>query len=324
MNVTRRQVVAAALLCGVSLAAIAQDAQNYPQRPVQIVVPFGAGTGLDIVARFVAERLGREWNSNIVVENRAGSNGIIGASAVARAAPDGHTLLATSQTFFTNAYLQKSLPYDPAAFIPVARMASTQLVIVAAPTAKFDNMKSLIAEAKSQPLKLTYASQGNGSSAHMAAAWLDSLAGTKMLHIPYKESSQGVTDTMRGEVSLFFVAISVALPHVKSGRLKAIAVTGMQRSAQLPNVPTVAESGIPGYYMTTWHILLAPAGTPPAVVEKISSGIMKVARVLDFQTVLLNQGLDPMLDNSKELAAKLPGELAYWQKVVAATGVKLD
>jgi tripartite-type tricarboxylate transporter receptor subunit TctC len=316
-----RRIVAAALLCGISFGAMAQD---YPQRPVQVIVPFGAGTGLDIVARFVAERLGKEWGSNVVVENRAGSNGIIGTNAVARAAPDGHTLLATSQTFYTNAYLQKNLPYDPQSFVPVARMASTQLVIVAASSAKFNDMKSLIAEAKAQPMKLTFASQGNGSSAHMAGAWFDSMAGTKMLHIPYKESSQGVTDTIRGEVSLFFVAISVALPHMKSGRLKAIAVTGLQRSAQLPDVPTVSESGLPGYTMVTWHVLLAPGGTPAALVEKISNGVMKVASAPDFAKVLLNQGLDPMLDSAKDLAAKLPGELAYWQKVVDATGVKLD
>jgi len=312
---------AALLILGFACSA---SSQEFPQRPVQVIVPFGAGTGLDIVARYVAERLGKEWGSNVVVENRAGSNGIIGANAVARATPDGHTLLATSQTFYTNAYLQKSLPYDPSKFIPVARMASTQLVIVAAPQAPFNDMKSLITEAKSKPLKVTYASQGNGSSAHMAGAWLDSLAGTQMLHIPYKESAQGVMDTIRGEVSLFFVAISVALPHLKTGRLKAIAVTGLQRSAQLPDVPTVSESGLSDYTMVTWHILLAPGGTPPAVVEKISNGVMKVARVPEFQTVLLNQGLDPMLDSAKELAAKLPGELTYWQKVVAATGVKLD
>ncbi len=313
----------AALLCAWVMPAAAQNAA-FPQRPVQVVVPFGAGTGLDIVTRFIADRLANEWGTSVVVENRAGGNGAIGAQAVQRAAPDGHTLLATSQTFFTNAFLQKNLPYDPAGFVPVARMSSTQLVIVAAPSMKFNDMRSLIAEAKARPGKLTYASQGNGSSAHMAGVWLDQIAGTKMLHVPYKESAQGVTDVIRGEVSLFFVAVSVAMPHIKAGRLKAIAVTGQQRSAQLPDVPTVAESGLPGYTMVTWHILLAPKGTPVEVVNRISAGVMKVGAAPDFQGVLLNQGLDPMLDDSKALAGKLPKELADWQKIVEATGVKLD
>lgn len=311
---------------GVALAihGTAANAQEYPQRQVQVIVPFGASSGLDVVTRFVVDRLTREWNSPMVVENRPGGGGVMGTEVVARAKPDGHTLLATTQTLYTNASLYKTLPYDAAKFIPVVRITAVPLVIVSAPTASFDNIKGLVAEAKANPQKLSYASLGSGSTAHMAGALLNSLAGTQMLHVPYKESSQAITDTMRGEVSLNFVAIPTAAAQLRAGRLKALAVTGTKRSAALPDVPTVAESGIPGYEFVAWHGLLAPAGTPPAVIEKISSSVLKIARAPEFQAILQSQGLELALDSASDFSAKLPAELVHWAKVVAATGVKLD
>ncbi len=302
-------------------AAIAQD---YPQRQVQVIVPFGVSSGLDIVTRFVADRLSREWSSAVVVENRPGGGGVAGTDIVARAKPDGYTLLATTQTLYTNASLYKTQPYDASKFVPIARITAVPLVIVAGPTVPFDNIKGLVAEAKANPGRLSYASLGSGSTAHMAGALLNSLAGTQMLHVPYKESSTALTDTMRGEVSINFVAIPTAAAQIRGGKLKAIAVTGTKRTAALPDVPTVAESGIAGYEFVAWHGLLAPPGTPPAVVEKISSSVLKVARAPEFLAILQSQGLELSLDGASDFSAKLPTELVYWAKVVAATGVKLE
>lgn len=323
-SIIRRLAVLLNVSIALAVHGTAVTAEEYPQRQVQVIVPFGASSGLDVVTRFVADRLAREWNSTLVVENRPGGGGVMGTEIVARAKPDGYTLLATTQTLYTNASLYKTQPYDASKFIPVARITAVPLVIVAGPNARFDNIKGLIAEAKANPGKLSYASLGSGSTAHMAGALLNSLAGTQMLHVPYKESSQGVTDTMRGEVSLNFVAIPTAAAQIRAGKLKAIAVTGTKRTTALPDVPTVAESGIPGYEFVAWHGLLAPPGTPPAVVERISASVLKVARTPEFHTLLQNQGFELNLDGASDFSAKLPAELVYWAKVVAATGVKLE
>jgi len=324
LTLTRRLVTLAAMGLALSAVGHVANAQDYPQRPVQVIVPFGAGTGLDTVARFVADRLAREWNVGVVVQNRPGSSGIIGTDAVARAKADGYTLLATTQVHYTNGNLYKTLPYDPTLFVPVARITAAQLVMIAAPGAGFDSVQGLIAEAKAYPQKVSYASLGSGSTAHMAGALFNLLAGTQILHVPYKEASQALSDTMRGDVSVNFVAIPTAAAQLKAGKLKAIGVTGRKRSTVLPNVPTVAESGLPGYELVAWHGLLAPAGTPPAIVEKISSSVLRIAQAPEFQAVLQSQGLDLVLEGASEFSDKLPAELKRWAHVIASTGVKLD
>ncbi len=322
---TRRSVLLAATslaLAGAAPAAWAAD--DYPSKPIRIVVPYGAGTGLDVLTRSISIKLGEELKTSIVVENLAGSNGIIGTSAVVRAPADGYTLLATTQSHYTAGMMYSNMPYDPNKFIPVARFGQAQLVVVAANGSLFSSAQTLVAEAKKAPNRLSFASLGSGSSAHMAGALFNSIAGTQMLHVPYKEASQALTDTMRGEPSINFVAMPTAAAQINAGRLKAIAVTGNVRSASLPEVPTLMESGFQGYEFAAWYAFLAPEGTPAAVVQKVSAAVSKITSSPEFVASLVRMGLDPMPDNAREMAAKLPAENARWQKIVSLTNAKVD
>lgn len=318
-----RSLSVIALACGVVPAALAQ-ALDYPRKPVHMIVSFGAGAGLDVVARHIADRLSQEWKTTVLVENRPGASGAIAAKTVANAAPDGYTLLATSQVHYTNALLYKSLPYELSSFASIARIGGTQLVVVVPATSRFDKLQGVLSYAKANPGKISYASLGNGSSAHMAGSLLSSMAGVELLHVPYKEGSQALTQTISGEVAMNVVAITTAMAQVKAGKLKALGVTGATRSASMPEVPTVAEAGLAGYDLIPWYVLLAPAGTPQAVVDKISASVLKIARTPEFEDMLKKQGLELMVDGSREITQKLPGEVAKWEKAVTATGLKLD
>ncbi|MBK0392559.1 tripartite tricarboxylate transporter substrate binding protein [Ramlibacter algicola] len=323
----RSQIRRALLLAATSLALAAGQvaaADDYPSRPVRIVVPYGAGTGLDVLTRALMIKVGEELKTTLTVENLAGSNGIIGTQGVARAPADGYTLLATTQSHYTSGLMYTNLPYDPFKFIPVARFGQAQLVVVSSPTASFATVQQLVAEAKKQPGKLSFASLGSGSSAHMAGALFNSLAGIDLMHVPYKEASQALTDTIRGEPSINFVAMPTAASQIKAGKLRALAVTGARRSGSLPDVPTVAESGVPDYDMVAWYALLAPEGTPPAVVQKLSAAVSKVTGTAEFRAMLARMGMDPMPDDAKEFAAKLPAEVARWRQVVSLTNAKVN
>lgn len=322
---TRRSVLLAAAslaLAGAAPAALAAD--DYPSKPIRIVVPYGAGTGLDVLTRSISIKLGEELKTSIVVENLAGSNGIIGTSAVVRARADGYTLLATTQSHYTAGMMYSNMPYDPNKFIPVARFGQAQLVVVAANGSSFSSVQTLVAEAKKAPNKLSFASLGSGSSAHMAGALFNSIAGTQMVHVPYKEASQALTDTIRGEPSINFVAMPTAAAQINAGKLKAIAVTGNVRSASLPEVPTLMESGFQGYEFAAWYAFLAPEGTPASVVQRVSAAVSKITSSPEFVASLVHMGLDPMPDNAREMAAKLPAENARWQKIVSLTNAKVD
>jgi tripartite-type tricarboxylate transporter receptor subunit TctC len=314
--------IAGIALAGATTAAFADDA--YPSKPIRIVVPYGAGTGLDVLTRSILIKLGEELKTSLQVENLAGSNGIIGTTAVVRAPADGYTLLATTQSHYTAGMMYNNMPYDPNKFIPVARFGQAQLVVVTANTSSFSNAQTLVAEAKKSPNKLSFASLGSGSSAHMAGALFNSIAGTQLIHVPYKEASQALTDTIRGEPSINFVAMPTAASQIKAGRLKAIAVTGAKRSASLPDVPTLGESGLAGYDMVAWYAFLAPEGTPSAVVQKISAAVSKITSSSEYAASLVRMGLDPMPDNARGMADKLPAENARWQKIVLLTNAKVD
>ena len=306
-NLMRRSVLLATAgiaLAGATLAALAAD--DYPSKPIRIVVPYGAGTGLDVLTRSIVMKLGEELKTSILVENLAGSNGIIGTTAVVRAPADGYTLLATTQSHYTAGMMYNNMPYDPNKFIPVARFGQAQLVVVTANTSNFSNPQALVAEAKKSPNKLSFASLGSGSSAHMAGALFNSIAGIQLIHVPYKEASQALTDT------------------IKAGRLKAIAVTGAKRSASLPEVPTLGESGLAGYDMVAWYAFLAPEGTPPDVVQKVSAAVSKITSSPEYAASLVRMGLDPMPDNARGMADKLPAENERWQKIVLLTKAKVD
>lgn len=327
MNYPARRKVLIAAAAGLALCAAAVPAaaaDEYPVKSIRIVVPYGAGTGLDVLTRAMVVRLTEDLKVGVVVENLAGSNGIIGTQAVARAAPDGYTLLATTQSHYTSGMMYGNLPYDPLKFIPVARFGQAQLVVVASPQSGFSSTQTLVADAKKNPNKLSFASLGSGSSAHMAGALFNSMAGTQLMHVPYKDASQALTDVMRGEPSINFVAMPTAAAQIKGGKLKAIAVTGAKRSGLLPEVPTVSESGVAGYDMGAWYALLAPEGTPPAVVQKISASVMKVIGTAEFRATLDRMGMDPMPEDTREFSARLPAEIVRWQKIVTLTNVKVD
>lgn len=319
INICRRALLLSALLATVGFAHASDD---FPSKPIRIVVPYGAGTGLDTLTRSISMKLSEELKTSIVVENLGGGNGIIGTQSVARAAADGYTLLATTQSHYTAAMMHSNMPYDPNKFVPVARFGQAQLVVVASNDAPFSDVKSLVAQARKSPGKLSFASLGNGSSAHMAGALFNNIASTKLLHVPYKEASQALTDTIRGEPSVNFVAMPTAAGQIKAGKLKAIGVTGASRSASLPEVPTLNESGLAGYDFVAWYAFLAPEGTPPTVVQKLSAAVSKITSSPEFAASLVRMGLDPMPDNAREFAAKLPAENARWQKIVSLIHAK--
>ena len=317
----------ATLLAAASLVLAASPgwaAEDYPARPIRIVVPFGAGTGLDILTRALTQRLAEELKTTITVENQPGSNGIVGTGAVARATPDGYTLLATTQSHYTAGIMYTNLPYDPQKFIPVARYGQAQLVVVTSPTTGFANVQQFVAEARKSPGKLSFASLGSGSSAHMAGALFNRHAGVDLMHVPYKEASQALADTIRGEPTINFVALPTAAAQMKAGKLRALAVTGVRRSASLPDVPTLAESGLPEYDMVAWYAMLAPEGTPAVVVQRVSAAISRITATPEYRANLERMGLDPMPDDARQLAAKLPAEIARWREIVALTNAKVN
>jgi tripartite-type tricarboxylate transporter receptor subunit TctC len=300
----------ATLLAAASLVLAASPgwaSEDYPARPIRIVVPFGAGTGLDILTRALTQRLAEELKTTITVENQPGSNGIVGTGAVARATPDGYTLLATTQSHYTAGIMYTNLPYDPQKFIPVARYGQAQLVVVTSPTTGFANVQQFVAEARKSPGKLSFASLGSGSSAHMAGALFNRHAGVDLMHVPYKEASQALADTIRGEPTINFVALPTAAAQMKAGKLRAL-----------------AESGLPEYDMVAWYAMLAPEGTPAVVVQRVSAAISRITATPEYRANLERMGLDPMPDDARQLAAKLPAEIARWREIVALTNAKVN
>lgn len=324
MHPNSRSLCLAVLLAASGIATLA-SAQDFPAKPVRIVVPFGAGSGLDTVTRFVADRLSKEWGQSVVVENRPGATGVIGTEAVFKAPADGYTLLATTQSHYTGASLVSKLAYDPVKdFTPVVRISGANLAIVAATGSPVSSIQALVTEARARPSTLTYATLGAGSTAHMAGALLNMAGGISVTPVHYKETSQAMADTMSGTVSINFVAIPTASAQIKVGRLRPIAVTGPARARALPDVPTVSEAGIPGYEFVAWHGFFARAGTPPGVVRRVADDVMKMGAIPEFAALLQAQGLDLNLKGPAELAAQLPVEAQRLFKIMADAGVKGD
>lgn len=319
---TRRR---AAQLIGAMPFALAWPAraQQYPARPVKIIVPYGPGTVSDLTARLVAERLSELWGVGVVVENQTGAGGSIGTSAIARAVADGHTLGMLASNHAMNAALYPNLPYDPVKdFRFIAHTTFNQFAFCTHPSLPVQNLGQLIALAKDKPGMLTYASSGNGGSPHMAVAKLAYMAGIQLEHIPYKSNGAGVTDLLSGQVMLMSTSISVLAPHVKAGKLRALAVSGQSRSAMLPDTPTVAEAGVSGYVLTNWNGLVAPANLADPLTAKIQSDILRILK--DPRTIekvaALGAELEPL--GSKAFEDKLLAEIGSWTEVVKAAGIK--
>lgn len=317
--------IAAALIGAAPIAARAQ-ADDYPVKPVRIVVPFAPGGSTDQLARLVAERLSHAWNRQFVVENRAGAGGNIGAAAVASADPDGHTLVMGSiGTHATNSLIYPKMPYDTVAdFAPVTQVANVPLVLVVHPTLEVKSVSELVVLLKSKPGQLNYASGGNGASQHLAGELFKYLTGTEVQHVPYKGSANALPDLLAGRMTYMFADLPLVLPYVKEGRLRALAIAGRNRIAQLPDVPTVAEAGVKGYEASAWYALFAPAKTSAAIIDKLQAGIARELRTPEAQRRLDTMGVEPVLGTPADLRRFQASEIARWSEVVKAAKIHVD
>jgi tripartite-type tricarboxylate transporter receptor subunit TctC len=314
-----------ALAAGLAVAPAAVAQASYPTKPVRIVVPFSTGTAADLVARQLAARLGEAWGQGVVVENQAGAAGNIGAAHVARAAPDGYTLLMMGLNHVINPSLYKDVQYDiPRDFRPIARVALAPLAIVANPQFAPNSIPELVAAAKARPDQILFGSGGSGSVTHLSFEIIKLESGIKMTHVPYKSIAPMLTDILGNQIPLGSPALASVVSHVRAGTLKLLAVTGPNRSSAFPQVPTVAEGGFPGYDVTTWNGVLAPARTPDSVIAKIHADVAKIVRTPEFTEALAKMAMEPALLGPSEFGAFLEGELAKWSKVVKATGAKVD
>jgi tripartite-type tricarboxylate transporter receptor subunit TctC len=300
-------------------------AQGWPSRPIRMVVPLSPGGFADVPGRILAARLSGLLGYNVFVENRPGAGGTIGADFVAKSAPDGYTLLFTGTPHVISAWVYKKLPYDPLKdFEPVALVASGPYVLVVNPQLPVHSIPELIAAAKAQPGKIDYASSGNGSAQHLVSALFASMAGIELNHVPYKGSGPAMQDLLGGQVKVSFAGIPNVLPHVKAGRLRALAVSTPQRSPDLPDVPTAAEAGVPGYQATLWLNLAAPAGTPGDIVQRIYAETAKALQDAELQQNFRAAGVEASPMSPQELAGFLRGEYEKWGKVVRDTGATVN
>ncbi|HXM83568.1 MAG TPA: tripartite tricarboxylate transporter substrate binding protein [Burkholderiales bacterium] len=299
--------------------------QPYPSRPVAIVVPFSPGTGIDILARTLGERFNARWGIPVVVENKPGASGNIGAESVMHAAADGYTLLMTATSFATNVALAKRLPYDPQrSFAPVALVATGTLALVVAPSSPAKSVRELVELAKSRPGALNYASTGNGTVQHLTMELLKQALGIDLVHVPYKANAGAITDVSGGHVEAMVTPIHTAAPLAKQNRLRMLAVLSAERSTLFPAVPTLKEEGFPDLEVEVWYALLVPAGTPQPVVDRLNAGVQEILSTHEIREALAKQGLSPVGGPPERLAELLRTELARWPRVIANAGIKAD
>lgn len=312
--------IASALIC-----TACAFAQNYPAKPVRIVVPFAAGGPADIYARFLAQRLQEPMGQSFVIENRPGAGSIIGTDVVAKSSADGYTLLLMSNTHTINESL---IPKKPFAlmkdFAPVAPINYSDLLLVVHPSLPTRTVQELVALVKSKPKGLNYASSGNGTPYHLAGEYFKSLIGADIVHVPHKGSAEARTSVMSGQVEMMFDAITTMAPLAKAGRVRALGTTGLKRSSVMPGVPTVAEAGVPGYEATIWLGVMAPAGTPRAVLDRLNGEITKITSRADVRKTWNEQGAEPLSMSTAEFEKYLNADVAKWARVVKASGARPD
>lgn len=305
------------------LAATDAAAQSYPSKNVTIVVPYSAGGSTDILARAVGKRLADAWGKNVIIENRAGASGMIGAELVTKAAPDGHTLLSTTSSYPATASTRKKLPFDPAtAIVPVAMIAKAPMLLAVHPSVPATTVKELVALAKSNPGKLNYSSSGVGGNNHFSGALFAAAAGVKMMHIPYKGIAPAVTALVSGEVDLVISSASAVMPQVKAGRVRALGASSLQPSPLLPGLPAIARSGVPGYSYELWWGLFAPAGTPDDVVAALNNQVNKILASAEMQKFLDGQGAQPWPLTTAQLKGLLVREIERYKKAAKIAGIK--
>jgi tripartite-type tricarboxylate transporter receptor subunit TctC len=316
------------LAFGLALMLTAPAQAAYPERPITMIVPFSAGGATDILARIVGQKLSERLGKQIVVDNRPGAGGNTGSAMVAKAEPDGYTLvMGTIGTHAINSSIYKRMPYDPVQdFTPVTIVAAVPNVLVAHPTAPFRTVEELIAYAKANPGKLNFASSGNGSSIHLSGELFKAMTGTDIVHVPYKGSGPAVIDMISGQVPgmIMFDNLPSSLPQIKAGKLMPLGVTSAKRSAILPDVPTIAESGLPGYEATPWFGVLAPAGTPKEIVDRLHSEIVAILALPEVKEQLLAQGAEPVGDTPEHFAEVIRADLTKWAALIEKAGISLD
>jgi tripartite-type tricarboxylate transporter receptor subunit TctC len=322
----RRMIAALTIALVASIAAPAGAQPTYPTHPVRLVVPFPAGGTTDILARAVAQKLSEAWNQQVIVDNRPGAGGNIGTELVAKAAPDGYTLLmGTVGTHAINASLYSHLPYDHVKdFAPVILVAGVPNVLVVDPSLPVDSVRDLIAYAKANPGKLNFASSGSGTSIHLSGELFKVMTGVQMTHVPYKGSAPALTDLMGGQVQLMFDNLPSSLAFIKAGKLRALAVTSATRASALPDVPTIQEAGVPGFEAASWFGVLAPAGTPREVIARINGEVAKWLASAEAREKLASQGAIAAGGTPDDFARHIGAETAKWAKVVKASGAKVD
>jgi tripartite-type tricarboxylate transporter receptor subunit TctC len=316
-----------ALLAAVVLLASATAwAQNWPAKPVRLIVPFPPGGSTDVLGRIVAAKLTDALGQQVVVDNRSGAGGIIGTDAVVKSAPDGYTLLMTaSAPIAINVTLFKNIPYDPRKdLVPVTRIGSTPLVLVIHPSVPARSVKELIALLRARPNDFTYASAGNGTPQHLSAELFKTLAGVKMNHVPFKGSGPAMIDVISGQIPITFEVFITALTYVKSGRLRALAQTGSVRSAHLPDVPTIGETGVPGYESAGWYGIFAPAGAPQSVTGRVHAEMARIMATADMRQRMADLGADPASETSEQFGVFIRAEIVKWAKVIKDSGATAD
>lgn len=326
----RLSIVARVLLLATALATVTAvlpvRAQTWPAKPIRLIVPYPAGGTADPLGRGIGRKLSEALGQQVVIENRAGAGGSIGADLVAKAKPDGYTLLmGTIATHAINPNLYPDLSYDPVKdFAPVALVAAMPNLLVVNPAVPANNVRELIALAKSKPGALAFASAGSGTTQHLSGELFKKMAGVDMMHVPYKGNAPAVADLVGGQIQVMFDNIPISLQQVRAGKLRALAVTGPKRSPVLPDVPTIAETALPGYSVTSWFALFAPAGTPAPIVARLNREINKALTDKVLHQQLTDQGIEPGSGTAEQLAAHIRAELPRWKKIVAESGARVE
>ena len=323
MKLSRRRALGAT--AAVALAAGSARAQAYPSKPVRLIVPYSAGGGADTTARLIAPKLQEALGQTVVVENKPGAGGMIGDEIVAKAAPDGHTLLIGAFAHAVNPSLFPKMPFrTPEDFAPVSLLVTVPELMVITPSHPAKTVAELVALAKAQPGKLSYASSGNGSAQHLAAELFKMRTGTDIQHVPYKGGALAVADVAAGHVPFYFGNMSAALPQARGGRVRPLAVTSPARSPAAPDVPTLTEAGVPDCEISEWNALIAPAGTPPAVIARLHTEVAKIMRAEEMKAKFADLGADAIGSTPDELAAFLSSEMKKWAEVVKAANIKVE
>ncbi|MEQ1774308.1 MAG: tripartite tricarboxylate transporter substrate binding protein [Burkholderiales bacterium] len=304
-----------------AISAVVQ-AQSYPSKTVRLIAPSSPGSGVDIVGRFLAQKLATQIKQQIVVENRAGANGNIALEMAARAAPDGYTLFMATPAHTINPSVYRKLNNDILRdFVPITQLSSGQYVVVVHPSLPVNSLPQLIALAKARPAQLNYGSAGTGNATHLAAELFRTMANVNIVHVPYKGSGPALIDLVGGQMQLMFSNLTAAIPHMKTGKLRALAVSGEKRTPLVPELPTVAEVALPGYAVTSWYGLMAPAGTPAEIIARLNTETVNAMRAPDMKERLAAEGADPMVGSAAEFAALLKTDIAKWAKVVKQAGI---